>query len=125
MDLEKAAERLRYDLAMTEMLSAPSGDGGTYIKFLVVQLLALKIKMYPENGPHKEPHIHIDYGREHHVASYAIRNGKRLAGDLDRKYDLDVRAWIKKHRDELMDIWTAAKAGGDPEHLLAALREPK
>lgn len=125
MSMQEAAEQLQYRLAVTDMLSAPDDNGGAYMKLLVVQLLALKIKMYPENGRHKEPHIHIDYGRDrNHVASYAIRTGKRLAGDLDRKYDRDLAKWIEDNRVRLLELWTTVKAGKKTEHLVAALRDP-
>lgn len=59
----------------------------------VGRLRNMKIKIYPEPG-HKMPHIHIDYGREHHVASFSIETGERIIqGTLDRKYDSEIKGW--------------------------------
>jgi Domain of unknown function (DUF4160) len=88
MSLEEAAKRLQYDLGLIDLLNRPSRFGGEdYVELTVVRLASLKIKIYPEDGPHKEPHIHIDYGKTPHQASYAIRTGQRLAGNLNRKYE--------------------------------------
>jgi hypothetical protein len=62
------------------------------IELLLVKLNELKVKMYQEAG-HHTPHVHIDYGRHNHVASYAINEPKRLAGTLDTKYDR-TQSWI-------------------------------
>ena len=74
------------------------------------------------NHNHKRPHLHIDYGKEHHATSYAIDNGVRLAGKLDRKYDSDIRTWINTHRDPLLEAWRIAQAGEKPEMIIAELK---
>jgi Domain of unknown function (DUF4160) len=124
MSLEEAAKRLQYDLGLIDLLNRPSRFGGEdYVELTVVRLASLKIKIYPEDGPHKEPHIHIDYGKTPHQASYAIRTGQSLAGNLNRKYEKKIQEWIEGHRDALVEIWTTTKSGNHPEHLIAALRE--
>lgn len=122
MGLKEAAKRLQYDLGLIDLLSRPSGSGrGGYVELLVLRLAPLKIKIYREDGPHKEPHVHIDYGKRSHQASYAIRTGQCLAGNLDRKYEKQIQEWIEAHRDGLVEIWTTIKNGNDPEYLIAAL----
>jgi hypothetical protein len=124
MGLEEAAERLQYDLGLIDLLSRPSGSGKEgYAELMVVRLAPLKIKIYPEDGPHKEPHVHIDYGKRPHQASYAIRTGQCLVGNLDRKYEKKIQEWIEAHRDGLVEIWTTIKSGNDPEYLIAELHE--
>jgi hypothetical protein len=124
MGLEVAAKRLQYDLGLIDLLTRPSRSGSEgYVELLVVKLAPLKIKIYPEDGPHKEPHVHIDYGKRPHQASYAIRTGQRLAGNLDRKFEKKIQEWIGAHQDDLVEIWTTIKSGSDPEHLIAALHE--
>lgn len=47
----------------------------------------MKIKIYQEKG-HYLPHIHIDYGRQQHTASYAIGSGERIEGSLSKNMTL-------------------------------------
>lgn len=119
--LEAEAAELQRQMArvdlQTERSPRPAPD---FIEFLVLKIKNLKIKIYQEPG-HKTPHLHIDYAREHHIASYAIVDGQRLAGSLDSKYDRQIVAWISEHRDRLLDVWTAAQSGNDPHKLIADL----
>jgi hypothetical protein len=71
---------------------------------------------------HARPHLHVDYGRNRHKASYAIDNGDRLAGGLDRKYDKVVRAWIERNRKLLTSAWKAITGGGTYMELVFQLR---
>jgi hypothetical protein len=97
----------------------PRGHPGVWL-FLVLKLKNLKFKMYQEKS-HKTPHIHIDYGRKSHVASYSIRQAKRLAGNLDRKYDRVVKEWITENRERLLDVWANTQVGEDPVHIIAEI----
>ena len=54
-------------------------------RYILARRDPLRIRMYKETQ-HARPHIHIDYGKEPHIASYALDTGERLAGDLDRRY---------------------------------------
>jgi hypothetical protein len=89
MDWNKALSTLRDAMATADLHTRQSSK--STIEFLVKQYQTIKLRM-DGNLNHQRPHIHIDYGKEHHVASYAIDNGKRLAGNLDNKYDKQVRA---------------------------------
>ncbi|WP_220467221.1 DUF4160 domain-containing protein [Pseudoalteromonas sp. 5Ae-yellow] len=80
----------------------------------------MKIKIYQEKGHHL-PHIHIDYGRQQHAASYAIETGERIEGDLSRKYDNDVSNWLEQNRDKVLEIWHSLQAGMPHEPLLVGL----
>jgi hypothetical protein len=123
MDLNEAARKLQFRMGMRDFTIPLRGSSAGYPELIIVKRSALKIKMYAEDGPHKEPHIHIDYGKEHHNASYAIRTGERLAGNLDYRYERDIKDWVKENKDALLAVWNMMKAGHHPEHLIAALRE--
>ncbi|HEY5130065.1 MAG TPA: hypothetical protein VIJ35_22745 [Bradyrhizobium sp.] len=74
-------EDLQYRLGEIDLLTRPSRSGGkNLIEFLVVELegIAIKIRMDGDRN-HARPHIHIDYGKKRHAASYAIDNGERLS----------------------------------------------
>ena len=119
MFLEDELTELQRQQAKVDLLMArrwrPRPD---FIEFLVLR--NLKIKMYEETG-HLAPHIHVDYGREHHVASYSIHEARQLTGTLDTKYDSEVVAWITKHRDRLLDTWATLQAGQDPGPLITQI----
>jgi adenosyl cobinamide kinase/adenosyl cobinamide phosphate guanylyltransferase len=72
------------------------------------------------NKNHGRPHVHIDYGRSHHAASYAIDNGERLIGES--KYDREISEWIGKHRPKLLEVWNLMQAGKDAAPVVCELR---
>jgi hypothetical protein len=88
---------------------------------MVIRMERLKLKMYQERG-HSLPHLHIDYGKDHHVASYSIDPVARLEGTLQRRYDYPVSHWIESHKDKLLELWGTLQGGGTPELLIAELQ---
>ena len=121
MILEAELTELQRQMANVDLLTEQHPNSTPdLIRFLVLKLRNLKIKMYQEPG-HRTPHFHIDYGREHHVASYSISEAQRLAGTLDTKYDRIVVAWITKHRNGLLDFWTSMQSGQNPSPLIAEI----
>ena len=121
MLLESELTELQRQLAQVDLLTEPRRRVPLdFIEFLVLKLRNLKIKMYQEAG-HHTPHVHVDYGRDHHVASYSIAEARRLAGTLDTKYDQEVVAWITKNRARLVAAWTTAQAGQNPGPLIAEI----
>lgn len=120
MNIEKETEILQDELSLIDMLSAPS-SGSRGLQFLVKKLGNIKIKMYQETG-HSMPHIHIDYGHNNHMASYDINNGNRLAGNLNKKYDKKIRAWVEKNQAELVSLWNNAQDGNNVEMLIAEIK---
>ena len=129
MSLNDAAKKLQRDLGSIdyrqELFNAPVFDdeGREHIiKVLIQKSGALKLKIYPENGPHKRPHLHVDYGNKRHYASYAIDTGERIAGDaLTRDHNIVVTRWIQSHSRELRVVWDQLIAGGTAENLIADL----
>ena len=121
MLLEPELTELQRQLAQIDLLTEPYRHAQPdFIELLLLKLRQLKIKIYQETG-HQIPHVHVDYGREHHVASYSITDGRRLAGTLDRKYDREVVSWISKYRTQLLDVWGTAQAGQNPGPLIAEI----
>ena len=90
MSIENKIESLQKDLSLVDLLSKRSSGSGSN-EFLVMKLQDMKLKMYQEKR-HSSPHLHIDYGKNKHAASYAIHSGERLAGSLERKYDKKNKA---------------------------------
>lgn len=121
MDLETEAAELQRELATVDLLTRPSrASRSGFQEFLVLKLGDLKIKMYQEIG-HAKPHVHVDYGKRNHVASYSIDPTDRLAGNLDRKYDRAIIEWISTRKAALLDLWRAAQLGQETRELIVAL----
>ncbi len=59
--------------------------------------------------------MHVDYAGND--ASVSIENGRMLAGWLPPKTIRRVRAWMKKHRAQLMEAWETAKSGRAPTKI--------
>jgi len=87
---------------------------------LVLKHENIKIKMYQEKQ-HARAHFHVDYGRNNHVATYAIDTGERIEGTLDRKYDKSVSAWATANRENLMAVWHALQSGSPESPFIQSL----
>jgi hypothetical protein len=117
--LSEQAALLQDDFAMIDLLTRPSSNHGM-LEYLVKrhQLLAIRID---GDRNHGRAHVHVDYGRSHHAASYAIDSGERLAGALDSKYDKSMRTWIATNRKLLLATWNATQDGKDPRPFVLEL----
>lgn len=121
MPLDKEISELQRLLAQKDLTSEPQKTGNRgFTDFLLAKRKNLKYKIYQEIG-HTMPHIHIDYGNRNHVASYAIKTGKRLEGNLPKKYDSDISSWLLRNRDQLLKIWESLQAGNDLGDLTGKL----
>lgn len=120
-NLNEVAIKLQQDLGCVDMLSERrrSSNG---LELLIVKLQNLKLKIYEEPG-HALPHIHVDYGKIPHAASYSIYPPARLVGQLDKKYDRAVTAWIARSQETLLALWQTLQTGGNPDSLLTVLEE--
>lgn len=121
MTLEEELDELQRLFAQKDLLTEPrrySGSG--FMEILLAKRKNMKIKIYQEKGHHL-PHIHIDYGKQQHVASYSIETGQRIEGDLSKKYDSDVSNWLDRNREKVLQIWNTLQAGAQHEPLLAEL----
>jgi hypothetical protein len=121
MSLNKEFDELQRLFAQKDLLTEPKRSAGSgFMEILLVKRKNMKIKIYQEKG-HSLPHIHIDYGTQHHVASYAIESGERIEGNLARKYDSDVFNWLERNREKVLEIWNALQTGAPHEPLVAEL----
>jgi hypothetical protein len=121
MNLNDLASKLQNDLGLVDLLTRPSRSSQGSMELLVIKLDRLKIKIYQEKG-HALPHIHIDYGKQHHAASFSIDPPKRIEGQLGSKYDRSVQEWLTRNKDALIALWTALQAGESPDALVAELQ---
>ena len=78
-------------------------------KIEVASKLNMKFRMEPDQ--HQRPHVHIQYGKENHKASYAINNGELLAGNLPPYHEKVVIKWISDKSKILDRLWTTLKQG--------------
>ncbi|MBI4006834.1 MAG: DUF4160 domain-containing protein [Gammaproteobacteria bacterium] len=121
MNLESEIKELQRQLAQVDLVTESSTRSGSkLLELLLLKSKDIKVKMYQEQG-HAMPHIHIDYGRQHHVASFSIEPPARLEGTLDRKYDKEVTKWVASHKHKLLEIWKTLQAGGETTSLVAEL----
>ncbi len=111
---------LQKRLAEIDLHTRPSAGGG-WVEFLVIKFDDLKVKMYQEKG-HQLPHLHIDYGKRHHVAAYSIQDGVIIEGNLARKYDKVVQSWILENEEALLKLWNIAQDGGHRDVILGELK---
>lgn len=121
MNLTDLASKLQNDFGLVDLLTKPSRSGRGSMEFLVVKLDRLKIKIYQEKG-HSLPHIHVDYGKQHHAASFSIDPPKRIEGQLDGKYDRSVQEWLARNKDVLIALWAALQAGESLDAFVAELQ---
>lgn len=122
MSLEKELRTLQKRLAEVDMLTAPSRSTHSgFTELLLLKLQNLKMKMYQEKG-HELPHVHVDYGKQHHAASFAISPPRRLDGTLAKKYERVILDWIQENIDKLLEIWEQLQSGVDPKELVPQLK---
>ena len=70
----------------------------------------LIIRMYYfDNQQHSNPHIHVHYQQDSAVIE--IPSGKVLEGQLPRRKQKLVAAWIEIHREDLLADWQLAING--------------
>jgi hypothetical protein len=121
MDLEKELAELQDVLAITDFHAAcrTTSQSSDWAYLMVKELKRIRIKI-DGNTNHKRPHVHIDYGRQFHAASYAIDTGERIVGDSN--YDYEVYAWIGKNRPKLLEAWKLVLAGKDATPIACELR---
>ncbi|KAA6326115.1 hypothetical protein EZS27_024745 [termite gut metagenome] len=117
-DHKSKFEKLQDDFATIDLLT--SGKG-LLLEVLLKKILPIEFRMEPDT--HKTPHLHISYGKQKHAASYSLKSGERIVGELDSKYDKTVKIWIEKHKDSLLQIWNELQKGDQKgyELLISAL----
>ncbi|MCI5224272.1 MAG: DUF4160 domain-containing protein [Candidatus Electrothrix sp. AR4] len=64
---------------------------------------------FKDTDKHKLPHIHTEYQGK--VAVYSIPDGELLAGEMDRRKQKLIVAWIEIHQENLLANWELAVNG--------------
>jgi hypothetical protein len=123
--LKKILKLLQQELALIDWCTEPRRQSSSGFEFLLWKLKNIKLKMYQEKH-HKKPHLHIDYGEQNHIASFAIEPPSRIIIDgikdsLPSKYNDSIINWITTNKETLLKIWNAAQAGSNPNILIAQL----
>jgi hypothetical protein len=123
VDFQKELALLQEALADADFSSAIQNmreDNERGLHYLLVKVLKpIRIKIDGSRN-HKRPHIHIDYGKQFHAASYAIDTGERLVGES--KYDREVAYWINENKPKLLEAWQLVQAGKDATPIAQELR---
>ena len=70
---------------------------------VIATFMGLIIKMYFQQAEHNPPHVHVEYAGT--GCAVSIASGKILDGRLPLRQRRIIRAWIKKHQAELMQMW--------------------
>lgn len=79
----------------------------------ISRFFGIIIRMYVEPGaPHHHPHLHAYY--QNVVSIYRIDQIEMLAGNLERKEQRLVEAWIELHQGELLENWERLQSGELP-----------
>ncbi|MBL0687520.1 MAG: DUF4160 domain-containing protein [Sulfurospirillum sp.] len=67
---------------------------------------------YYDNKQHNTPHIHVRY--QGTKAVFGIDSSDMMEGDLPKKQQKMVSAWMEIHKDELIADWELAVSGETP-----------
>jgi hypothetical protein len=67
---------------------------------------------YYDNKQHNAPHIHVRY--QGTKAIFSIETTDMIEGDLPKKQQKLVTAWMEIHKDELIADWELAVSGEAP-----------
>lgn len=121
MNLDEEYSHLQLRFAHIDLFTQlRSNSRSGMLEVLLIKKQNMKIKIYQEKG-HQLPHVHIDYGNNNHVASYAIETGARLDGNLSRKYDKVVIDWLKDNREKVLKAWNELQASNPIDNIVTEL----
>lgn len=129
-DLNHAANKLQCSMAEID------GDYGGPLPDGLMQLMVLRSKSITIRidacRNHARPHVHVDYGRNYHVSSYAIDDGTLLVRRKERefnkvicKFDKAIKEWIEENRDLLTEAWGKLRSGQPHEDIVVTLKGSK
>jgi hypothetical protein len=106
-------QRLQQALAFVDLTAESAASASEDFRFLLARFNHIKIQMYRERGPHKQPHFHIEFKREYR-ASYAIDTFERIIGYMPKRYEAPVLEWARSCQTQLTNCWDRIVAGGEP-----------
>ena len=110
MKLTAELKSLQERLARLDLLDEQQGQSSDYLGFIVRKLGEIKLRMYQEKK-HRKPHLHIDYKKQLHAASFSIKPAHRLIGSVTKRHDKIIIEWIDNHHEKLLEIWEKLQAG--------------
>ena len=70
---------------------------------VISRFYGITIRMYFQQAEHNPPHIHAIYGED--VAVVSIQTCEVLEGYLPPKASAMVKEWIRKNKNELLNMW--------------------
>ena len=112
--LDEEFKILQDSFATIDLMSKSSSNNGLLLEVLLKRTLPIEYRMEPDT--HKTPHLHISYGINKHAASYSLIDGEPIVGKIPSKYDREVKKWIKKNKEALIEIWEELKNGNQSEY---------
>jgi len=119
----KLTAELKVLQARLSLLDSPTDRGNLPEDVLILRVCrtqGLKFKMYQETG-HGKPHLHIDYGKCHHAASFSINPAEKLAGSLPAKHSKIVIGWVNENQEKLLELWAKLQEGKEVGPLVESL----
>jgi hypothetical protein len=117
--LEKELVELQTSLFLQDFFARPRSRGIHYLSRRQMQNIRVRLDANKALG---RLQLHLDYGRQHRTATYAIDTGERLAGELDSRYDGRVENWIEDCRILLLRAWNQLQAGQSADGLVWELQ---
>lgn len=114
--MDKILQELQDDFALIDLLTKKGKSG--LMEILIKQFLPIEFRIEQDPNHKNSPHIHINYGRQKHVASYSLISGVRFEGNLDRKYDKSVKDWIEKNNAILIQIYNDIQNGNEKSYSM-------
>lgn len=73
---------------------------------IISQFYGIIVMMFFEGERHHIPHIHIDYAEYSCIFDF---DGNIIKGNIPKKQEKLVQAWIEIHKCELQELWKLAK----------------
>lgn len=118
-ELENLIKELQHNFAKIDLITLPQ-DNNRRTRLLLLKTQNIKVKIYQEKA-HKNPHIHIDYGKQKHFASYEITTRNKIDGNLSSRYDKTITQWIELNQEIILNIWNNLQNGKNTLELVASL----
>jgi hypothetical protein len=79
----------------------------------ISRFFGIIIRMYMEAGsPHNHPHLHAYY--QNAVGIYRVDQIEMIEGNLAKREQRLVEAWIVLHQNELLENWERLQSGEPP-----------
>ncbi len=121
-EFESLLEKLKNKIELFDLLTNNHNQDDKTKLLLKEKKQNMKLVMDATKDNHKDPHIHIGFGKDYHKASYSIERGERLNGELTNKYDRVIKDFIGENREALLKIWEQLRNGAniDKKHPLVA-----